>query len=98
MAYRNLDGDHKDLVKSIRAFEKNRVRLDDYTIGTILLALGDYQQIPSLVGFWDASAKPYHQSEAFKTYSNAAGLHDYWREYGFPPQCRPVGEDDFDCD
>lgn len=26
------------------------------------------------------------------------GIHDYWRKYGFPPQCRPLGDDDFECD
>lgn len=98
MAYRNLDGDYKDLVKSIRAFVKNRAGLDDYNIDTILLALGDYQQIPGIVSFWDASAKPYRQSDAFKDYAHKAGIYDYWREYGFLPQCRPLGEDDFECD
>jgi len=28
----------------------------------------------------------------------ALGFPDYWREHGFPPQCRAVGEDDFECD
>ncbi len=26
------------------------------------------------------------------------GLPTFWREHGFPPQCRPVGKDDFECD
>ena len=26
------------------------------------------------------------------------GLDDYWRKHGFPPQCRAVGDDDFECD
>lgn len=25
------------------------------------------------------------------------GLHEYWRAHGFPPQCRAVGDDDFEC-
>jgi hypothetical protein len=25
------------------------------------------------------------------------GLPEYWREHGFPPQCRPMGHDDFEC-
>jgi hypothetical protein len=24
-------------------------------------------------------------------------LPEYWRKHGFPPQCRPVGESDFEC-
>lgn len=27
-----------------------------------------------------------------------AGVPNYWREHGFPPQCRPVGGKDFVCD
>jgi hypothetical protein len=26
------------------------------------------------------------------------GVPTYWRAHGFPPQCRPVGEEDFVCD
>jgi TolB-like protein/Flp pilus assembly protein TadD len=26
------------------------------------------------------------------------GLFEYWKKFGFPPQCRQVGEDDFRCD
>lgn len=26
------------------------------------------------------------------------GIYDYWRKVGFPPQCRAIGEDDFECD
>lgn len=25
------------------------------------------------------------------------GLPEYWRKHGFPPQCKPVGADDFEC-
>jgi hypothetical protein len=24
-------------------------------------------------------------------------LPEYWRKHGFPPQCRPIGESDFEC-
>jgi tetratricopeptide (TPR) repeat protein len=26
------------------------------------------------------------------------GIFEYWQKYGFPPQCRAVGDDDFECD
>jgi tetratricopeptide (TPR) repeat protein len=26
------------------------------------------------------------------------GIYDYWRKHGFPPQCRPLGNNDFECD
>jgi len=27
----------------------------------------------------------------------ASGLPEYWRKHGFPPQCKPVSKDDFEC-
>ena len=38
------------------------------------------------------------QSEFFKNLALEFGLLDFWQGYGFPPQCRQVGEDDFECD
>jgi hypothetical protein len=26
------------------------------------------------------------------------GAFDYWLDNGFPEQCRPLGDDDFECD
>lgn len=34
----------------------------------------------------------------FKRGARQWGLLEYWQERGFPPQCRPVGEDDFECE
>jgi TolB-like protein len=33
-----------------------------------------------------------------KTMMINSGLLEYWQRRGFPPQCRPLGEDDFQCD
>lgn len=38
------------------------------------------------------------QSPERKQVIVALGLPEYWREHGFPPRCRPVGNDDFHCD
>ena len=32
-----------------------------------------------------------------KRWMRLMGLPEFWRENGFPPQCRPVGKDDFEC-
>lgn len=64
----------------------------------IVLPLGGFDQHPTALSIWGESSTQYRQSAEFKNYANRAGIHDYWREYGFPPQCRPLGEDDFECD
>jgi hypothetical protein len=38
------------------------------------------------------------ESEHPKRLIQAHGFPDYWRKHGFPPQCRPIGDDDFECD
>jgi TolB-like protein/tetratricopeptide (TPR) repeat protein len=36
--------------------------------------------------------------EPFRALVREYGLVAYWREYGFPPQCRAKGENDYECD
>ena len=35
---------------------------------------------------------------AFERHVREIGLDRHWREHGFPPMCRPIGDDDFECD
>ena len=37
-------------------------------------------------------------SPAFKRMIERLGVATYWRKHGFPPQCRPLGDADFECD
>jgi len=37
-------------------------------------------------------------SDLFKNLTQEVGVIEFWQEYGFPPQCRPVGDDSFNCD
>ena len=37
-------------------------------------------------------------SPAFKRLIERLGVDAHWRKHGFPPQCRPLGETDFECD
>jgi len=73
------------------------------------LLLGAYDlaaEIPeiseSTLAFWDPTLPGLRNSGAFKRILNRFGIPAYWREYGYPPMCRPLvgdqGEDDFECD
>lgn len=63
----------------------------------ILNALGDYDRPLLLSIQWMGVMAPYRRSPEFKEHVRASGLADYWRAHGFPPQCRPVGENDVEC-
>jgi len=47
---------------------------------------------------WERFPPGFRNSPGFKLRLERNGATAYWREHGFPPQCRPVGEQDFSCD
>ena len=46
---------------------------------------------------WNPDAEEFRRSPQFKTVIRRTGVYDYWQERGYPPQCKPVGDDDFEC-
>jgi len=47
---------------------------------------------------WLAIFADYRQSAAFKAIVIDGGLLAYWQAEGFPPQCKPLGTVDFECE
>ena len=47
---------------------------------------------------WLRENTGFRTSEYFAPFMNRLGAPAYWREKGFPPNCRPLGEEDFECD
>jgi len=47
---------------------------------------------------WSPDVALFRQSPEFKQGIARMGLEKYWRKHGFPARCRPLGEDDFECD
>jgi tetratricopeptide (TPR) repeat protein len=48
--------------------------------------------------WWNRTDPEFLKSPHRKRLIREAGVAEYWRENGYPPQCRAVGADDFDCD
>ncbi len=63
--------------------------------------LRDYAGIPTAKDqnslWWFRFDPLFLKSEARKKLIRQWRLPDYWRKHGFPPQCKPVGKDDFEC-
>jgi TolB-like protein len=68
----------------------------------ILAAFGIYDQISLAnvagVWFWHPQHAGFRASDEFKKMMKKFGYFDLWKARGFPPLCRPVGNDDFACD
>ena len=47
---------------------------------------------------WERDPPGWRNSPQMKAKLVGLGAVDYWRQHGFPPQCRAVGKDDFSCD
>ena len=88
--------DHRALAVELKAFfvateASNRAY-------SLLNAIGDYARPMLLTYHWIPAMRAYRRSPEFKAHMTASGLPDYWRKHGFPPQCKAVGNDDFECE
>ena len=97
-AFRFLGADHTELAESLAEFYAANPERDSEAMEPVLLALGYPAVVKSPVGFWSSSGRKIRQTDAFKTFVRNTGIYDYIRETGWPAGCRPVGDDDFECD
>lgn len=77
-----------------------------YNIGatTTYLLRGEYDRIAAAPDFsssflvqWEPGYPGFLNSRGFKAALERLGVPRYWREHGYPPQCRPVGAHDYSC-
>ncbi len=54
-------------------------------------------RVTTLVSQWDPVRADFRGSSAFRRIIERQGVPEYWREHGYPPQCRPVGDDGYEC-
>jgi TolB-like protein/Tfp pilus assembly protein PilF len=97
-AYQDPSGDHRELIASIQEYLESRQGGYADLFSYIAHPIGTGWEIPEVLVMWDPMMAAYRQTEPFKNYIRESGVHDYWREHGFPPQCRPLGGNDFECD
>jgi hypothetical protein len=79
----------------------NRVKTTGYLIPSALWLLkvydkriGDDMDPPI---WWARDDAAWLKSQGRKQVMQHWHLPEYWRKHGFPPQCRPIGESDFEC-
>ena len=97
-AYKDPDGDHRALVEEILQFVAAE-KPDEITyLGNLLIPIGAYDLQPYPLVMWEKAYAGYRRSPQFSQYIRQTGAFDYWRQHGYPSQCRPLGADDFECD
>ena len=101
---RALEHPEQDHSEGLRKFDawaaENDVDLTDYP--EILAAFGAYDRVDMAmiaeIWYWLPNYRHFRQSPEFGVLMRKGGYLEYWQERGFPPQCRAVGADDFECD
>jgi TolB-like protein len=77
-----------------------------YNIGdaSTYLLRGEYDRIVTSPDFsssiliqWEPGYPGFVNSPGFKAILEKLGVPRYWREFGYPPQCRPMGAQDYTC-
>ncbi len=70
----------------------------------VYIWLGAYDQVATALDLnsdtavqWERIPASFRNSAGFKRTLERLGVVTYWRKHGFPPQCRPVGDADFEC-
>jgi len=96
------DADHTELAHSIADFfDANPGRNADFR-SVVLTFLGLHDEgrrvgtVPLVL--WGETGRKFRHSQTFKDYIRHTNILAYWRDHGFPPSCRPIGDDDFECD
>jgi TolB-like protein len=99
--YENPEIDRRPILNQWEqwARENNR-NLSEYVL--VLALLGKYDRID--MSTWTGGIEygrlmtGYRRSPAFKQYARETGRYATWKQLGFPRWCRPIGEDDFECE
>ena len=88
-----------DVAATIR---RNRFEAEQYFWALLLRDYALAAEAPNLggnvVAHWSPAYVGLRASPAFKRLLERQNVPAYWRAHGFPPQCRPLGEADFECD
>ena len=85
---RTVDSDSTAYVKSIWAA----------WYGDVELALSAMRRSDTTYAFWIPLMKDVRRHPGFKDLVRDMNLVEYWREYSWADYCRPVGEEDFECE
>ena len=101
--FKEAAGERDDVAQDILDWaDANKVNIVKQT--NVMLAVRAYDRITvesfdnDYEDLWLPQFSHYRKGEEFKKLAADLGLTAYWREVGFPPQCRSVSETDYECD
>jgi tetratricopeptide (TPR) repeat protein len=102
-AIENPDADSSSGLARLKDWERQTSSGEKLmSIGPMFLSFRAYDELaesPDLAGYalWHPDGDEFRTTPQFKSIIRQQGIFDYWKSHGFPPQCKPAGDDDFEC-
>jgi tetratricopeptide (TPR) repeat protein len=102
-AIENPDADNSSGFARLKDWERQTSSGEKLTsITSMFLSFRAYDELaenPGLAGYalWHPDGDEFRTTPQFKSIIRQQGIFDYWKSHEFPPQCKPVGDDDFEC-
>ncbi len=99
----NPDLDRREALAALDRWVE-RENIDMNRREPMLIAFGIYDRATHesgrvyLYSIWLPEFAKFRQSHQFKKTVREFNMLAFWRSHGFPPQCRLIGDDDFECD
>jgi len=102
-AIENPDADNSSGLARLKNWEQQSGNGEMLLYATpLFLTFRDYDSLAENPGMavyslWHPDGDEFRTTPQFKAIIREVGIFKYWQARGFPPQCKPVGDDDFVC-
>jgi len=97
-----MEDPRRDKESGLRQWQEWAERNDRELEKAVLISYGLFDEVDLFWGsnewIWLPIYSEFRRSDVFRKHAFEYGYPQLWRELGFPPMCRPVGDDDFECD
>lgn len=102
-AIENPNADNSDGLARLKDWERQTSSGENLmSASAMFLSFRDYDElaenpVEAAYALWHPDGDEFRRTPQFKTVIRQRGIFEYWQARGFPPQCKPVGDDDFEC-
>jgi adenylate cyclase len=101
-----IENPNVDRTEAVAAFDRwvKRENIDVNELDPMLIVFGAYDRATHeservfIFSIWLPEFAEFRQSPHFKRVISEFDMLPFWQSHGFPPQCRPIGDQDFECD
>ncbi len=102
-AIENPDADNSAGLARLKAWERQTSSGEKLSHAShLFLSFRAYDELledPRMASYalWHPDGDEFRTTPQFKALVRQLGVYEYWKSLGFPPQCKPIGDDDFEC-